>query len=299
MRDSTRWFVAVGVLLLGVPAVQAFQHQEYRADDGTTYQVLRSIAPLGGGADLERITTMAGSASGTGGCNMATTKAAAIIGVIQPDQTLHPFGSMRRTAIFMPNDITELSFDPNGAGEVVLGTGGGATRVCRNAADCSGGGIPLVGLGTADAGVPAACIASGVQATCEGSPRQTVGFGLTAMGNPPICQTGPTVNTDICAAAPADGFSLAPGQAIVFVFNGSLADVGFGVGAGGFGIDSDESGSVCMDGGVVSATAPSQSLPAPGSPPSDREKAPVAAPAGLAALAALLGLLGLRRLRRA
>ena len=297
MRDSTRWFVAVGVLLLGVPASQAFQHQEYRADDGTTYQVLRSIAPLGRGADLERITTMAGSASGTGGCNMATTQAAAVIGVILPDQTLHPFASTRRTALFVPNDITALSFDPAGGGEVVLGSGGGATRVCRNAADCSGG-IPLVGLGTADAGVPAACIANGVQATCEGSPRQTVGFGLAASGNPPICLSSPTVNTAICAAAPADGFSLSPGQAIVFVFNGSLAAVGFGVGAGGFGIDSDESGSVCMDGGVVSATAPSQSLPAPGAPPPDREKAPIAAPAGLAALAALLGLLGLRRLRR-
>lgn len=170
--------------------------------------------------------------------------------------------------------------------------------VCRNSADCSGG-VPLVGLATADAGVPAACIATGVQATCEGNPRQTVGFGLAASGNPPQCQTNPTVNTAICASSPADGFSLAPGRAIVFVFNGSLADVGFGVGAGGFGIDSDESGSVCMDGGVVSATAPSQSLPAPGAPPSDRERASVAAPAGLAALAALLGLLGLRRLRRA
>jgi hypothetical protein len=297
MLDSTRWLVAVGVLALSALPAFAFQHQEYRADDGTAYQVLRSVGSLGGGADLERITTVAGAESGTGGCNMATNQAAAVIGVIPPNQTLHPFASIRRTAILVPNDAGTVAFDPTGAGEVVIGTGGGATRVCRNAADCSGG-APLVGLATADANVPAACIASGVQATCEGNARQTIGFGLPASGNPPQCQSTPTVNTSICGTIPTDGFSLSPGQAIVFVYNGSLAAVGFGVGAGAFGIDADDSGSVCMDGGVVSASAPSQSLPGPGAPAPDRESAPAASPALLAALGGLLGLLGARRLRR-
>lgn len=298
MLGSKRLAAAVAGLLFSAAPGLAFDHQEYRANDGTAYQVLRSVGPLGGGADLERITTISGSASGTSGCNLATMQASAVTGVIPPDQTLHPFGSIRRTAILVPNDVTELAFDPSGAGEVVIGSGGGAVRVCRNPGDCSGG-APLVGLGTADANVPAACMASGVQASCSGTTaRNTIGFGLPSSGNPPQCQSSPTVNTAICAAAPADGFSLAPGQAIVFVYNGSLADAGFGVGAGAFGVDADQTGSVCMSGGVVSAMAPSQSLPGPGQPPRGRESAPLAGAGTLAGLAGLLALLAVRRLRR-
>ena len=288
--------LASGLILLAAPAI-AFQHQEYRAEDGTTYQVLRSIAPLGGGADHERVTTLAGSEAGSGGCNLSTTMASAVVGVIPPAQVLHPYASIRRTAVLLPNDITTLNFDPADSGKVTIGTGGAATKVCQVAADCAGGGAALVGLATADGQVPAACIASGVQANCESNTRQTLAFGLTASGNPPQCQSSPTVNTSICSGEPADGFSLAPGQAIVFIYDGSLAHVGFGTGAGGFGIDADASGSVCPDGGVVSSTSPSQSLPAPGLPPT-RNPAPAASIVGLAALATLLALLGSHRLRR-
>ena len=287
---------ALAILAAG-PAL-AFQHQEYRAEDGTTYQVLRSIAPLGGGADHERVTTLAGSESGSGGCNLSTTMASAVVGVLPPGQALHPYASTRRTAILVPNDIDVLDFDPSSAGKVTLGIGGAAIKVCRAAADCGGGGAPLVGLATADANVPAACIAGGLQGNCEANTRQAIAFGLTASGNPPQCQSSPTVNTSICASEPADGFSLAPGQAIIFVYEGSLGLVGFGAGAAGFGIDADDSGSVCSDGGVVSATSPSQSLPAPGvpTPPST---APAASTLGLAILAAALAVLGSRLLRRA
>lgn len=283
---------AAAVCLLAMPAA-AFQHQEFRAADGTAYQVLRSVAPIGGGADLERVTTMAGAIGGTGGCNATTTTASALNGVIAPGQQLHPFGSIRRTAILVPNDITAIAFDDGGSGTVTIGSGGGAVRVCRSG-NCSG--AALVGLATGDAGVPAACLANGVQAACEGNQRQTIAFGLAAAGNPPVCQTAPTVNTDVCDPTPSDGFSLEPGEAIVFVYNGSLGGVGFGVGAGAFGIDSDAEGSVCQEGGVVSATAPSQSLPGPGLPRSDTT-APLAGPAGLAALAAALLAWGARRIR--
>jgi hypothetical protein len=296
---AKHWPVLAGVasLLAGAPAA-AFLHQEYRADDGTAYQVLRSVAPLGGGADRERITTVAGAQAGTGGCNLSTTDASAVVGVIAPSQVLHPFGSIRRTAILLPNDASALSFDPSGSGRITIGSGGGAVRVCRVGSDCDGGGAALVGLGSADANVPAACVASSVQADCEANARQTIGFGLAASGNPPQCQSSPTVNTTICADEPGDGFSLAPGQAIVFIYNGSLGGLGFGVGAGGFGIDADASGSVCAEGGVVSATAPSQSLPGPGAGPPGRNSAPAASTIGLCLLTGLLGLLGAGRLRR-
>ncbi|MBX3028229.1 hypothetical protein KF840_25345 [bacterium] len=296
MRNRRRWLALAGALTLCAAwRAQAFEHQEYRAADGTTYQVLRSVGPLGGGAERERITTLAGSQSGSGGCNLSTTMASAVVGVIPPGQSLHPFGSIRRTAILLPNDITALAFDPTHSGRVTIGTGGSALKVCQSAADCGGGATNLVGLATADMDVPAACIANGLQADCESNTRQAFAFGLAATGNPPVCQVGPTVNTSICAAEPSDGFALSPGQAIVFVFSGSLGSVGFGVGAAGFGIDANASGSVCMSGGVVSATSPSQSLPAPGQPRT-RERAPAASALGLAMLAAALALLGHRLL---
>lgn len=284
--------VAVTAVLIAGSAL-GFDQQEYRGTDGTAYQVIRIVGPLGGNADRERITTIAGATGGVGSCNLTTTDASAIAGALPPSQTLHPFNSIRRTAILTPNDITALSFDPSGAGTVTLGTGGGAIEVCRNAGDCSG--AALVGLGSASGGVPAACVASGIAATCESNQRQTLGFGLSASGNPPVCLSSPTVNTSVCAAEPTDGFAMTPGQALVVIYSGSLGGVGFGVGAGAFGIDSDDSGS-CPDGGVVSAMAGTLSLPGPFRPPTDGVRAPVVSLLGLAALSVLLVLAGSRRL---
>lgn len=275
---------------------RAFEQQEYRATDGTAYQVIRVVGPLGGGADLERITTIAGAPGGIGACNLTTTDAAAVAGALQPAQTVHPFSSIRRTAILTPNDITALAFDPAGAGKLTLGSGGGAIEVCRNSGNCSAG-VSLFGLGSASGGVPAACVASGVQASCEGNQRQTLGFGLTAAGNPPVCQSSPTVDTTVCAAEPSDGFAMTPGQVLVVIYNGSLGGIGFGVGAGGFGVDSDSSGPLCMDGGVISAMAGTQSQPGP-FVPDGAVRAPVASLLGLAVLSLLLAAAGSRRLRR-
>jgi hypothetical protein len=287
--------VAMTALTIAASA-PAFEQQEYRGEDGTAYQVIRVVGPLGGNVDLERITTIAGATGGVGSCNLTTTDASAVAGALPPSQTLHPFNSTRRTAILTPNDITALSFDPSGSGTVTLGTGGGAIEVCRNAGDCSG--AALSGLGSASGGVPAACVASGVAASCEGNQRQPLGFGLSASGNPPSCLSSPTVNTTVCAEEPSDGFAMTPGQALVVIYNGSLGGVGFGVGAGAFGIDSDDSGS-CPEGGVVSAMAGTQSLPGPFQPPPDGVRAPAISLLGLAALSALLVLAGSRRLTAA
>ncbi|MDX2170284.1 MAG: hypothetical protein SF182_24645 [Deltaproteobacteria bacterium] len=285
--------VAVSLALFSAGAAHAFEQQEYRAADGTAYQVIRIVPPLGGAADLERITTVAGAVGGVGSCNLTTTDASAVAGALQPSQSVHPFGSIRRTAILTPNDISTLSFDPNGSGTVTLGSGGGALKICRNSGNCSG--VALTGLGAASGGVPAACIASGVAAGCEGNQRQTLGFGLSATGNPPVCLSSPTVNTTVCAAEPGDGIAMNPGQALVLIYSGSVG--GFGIGAGGFGIDSNESGS-CPEGGVVSAMAGTQSVPGPFRPTGSAD-APAASLLGLAALAGLLAVSGVRRLRAA
>ena len=89
---------------------------------------------------------------------------------------------------------------------------------------------------------------------------------------------------------------MTPGQVLVVIYNGSLGGIGFGVGAGGFGIDSNASGSLCMDGGVISAMAGTQSQPGPFQP-DGAVRAPVASLVGLAALSVLLAAAGIRRLR--
>jgi hypothetical protein len=265
----------VFLLLYGSnPARAQFTETEFRAGDGAAYQLLRSVPPLGGGADSFRVTSLGGSSTGVGGCNftqnMAGQIATAVAGTLPPLQSLHPFNFIMRTAIVVPNDITSVSFDPAFGGRLTLGTGAGAINICHVPSECPGGvSEPLVSLSTATTDVPPACIANNVNAQCDGTnERDVIAFGLTST-TPPVCDTGqlPSVNTLICDAAPTDGFSLDSGEAIVFVYNTSLAGFGFDVGAAGFGIDADGVNSPNCDAGeVVSAAArldtnPGQPLP--------------------------------------
>ncbi|MGH7788850.1 MAG: hypothetical protein ACRERC_18415 [Candidatus Binatia bacterium] len=300
MQSIGRW--AAGVVGLAATllatSVAAFQQQEFRAADGTAYQLLRALAPLGAGADEDRLTTISGSSSGNGGCNTITPSASAIAGVLPPGQALHSFTSIQRTTVLVPNDATVASFDISGAGRLTLGTGGGAIEVCRIAGNCPNGSAALTGLASADANVPAACLAQGLQANCEnGNMRNAIAFGLPATNN--ICNTpaNVTVNVPVCAPKPSDGFSLPLNRAIVFVYNGSLSGQGFDVGAGGFGVDTNASNPSCASGGVVSALARLDSNSGLGPLPPSRH-VPVASGSALIALAALLGLLGRQHLRR-
>jgi cysteine-rich repeat protein len=265
---------AVVAVLCAATAQAQFVESEFRAADGTAYQVLRVLPSMPNGSEKQRVTTVAGSATGIGGCNVlgntAGQVASAIAGVLPPLQVLHPFNDIRRSAILVPNSITSISFDIANAGKVTLGTGPGAMSICRIPSDCPGGGAPLVPLTADTGGIPSACIAQQVMSACEGGNRRDViAFGLPANTNPPLCNdpTDVTASSFICAPEPADGFTLTPGQAVVLTYNGTLAGKGFDLGAGGFAIDTNGSNpSGCAASSVVNASVrldshPGQPLP--------------------------------------
>lgn len=268
-----RALVAAGALLIGVaPAAQAqFTESIYRAADGTAYQLVRVVGTLAAGAERQRVTTLMGSAGGTGGCSVSGSVsgqiASASVGALAPDQNPHPYDQVRRTAILVPNSATAVAFDANNGGRLTIGTGGSAINVCRVPGDCPGSSAPIVTLDSNSGGVPPACLAHNVASSCEGSTRRTMyAFGLPASGSPPVC-TAPamvTTSTFLCSPEPSDGFSLQSGQAVVFVYNGSLAGSGFSIGAAGFGIDANGSNSPgCGPNSVVSASSRNDSSAAP------------------------------------
>ena len=265
--------LAVALSVGMAPAARAqFTQSVYRAADGTAYQVVRVVPPLSSGAERQRVTSLVGSASGTGGCSVSGSisgqPAAAVVGALPPSQVVHAFDSMKRTAILIPNSVSALTFDANNAGKLVLGTGGSAINVCRVPSDCPGGvSTPIVALSSNTGGVPPACLAQGVGTTCDGANlRNLIAFGLPATGSPPVC-TAPsnvTTSTFLCAPEPSDGFSLGPNQAVVFIYNGTLGGTGFSLGAAGFGIDANGSNSPgCTANSVVNAGSRNDSSAGP------------------------------------
>jgi hypothetical protein len=247
--------------------VTSLNEQLFRAADGTAYQLIS----LGAGSQAPvRVTTLAGSVGGVGVCEMTPAAipgqpVSAIAGVLVPQVALHPFNGIERTALFTPNDLSSITFTPNLGGRLTLGTGAGAVNVCSTPVDCTGqpNVLPLFGLDSATGGVPAACIASGLTAACDGTNlRAAFAFGLPSQGAPPVC-TNPsavTVDTTLCAAAPSDGFTLNLGEAIVFVHDGSLQGLGYATSVAGFGISPVPAG-VCAGGGVINGVAQTQALP--------------------------------------
>jgi cysteine-rich repeat protein len=244
----------------------------FRAADGTSYEVLLA-ANLGGGAESLRITTVAGSLAGAGSCSFTGDEVgdavSAIGGVLPPTMSLYPYASIRRTFLLEPNDVNQLNFNSAFGGRVTLGTGAGALNVCASEFDCTNqvNAQLLVGLDSGAGGVPPACIASNRNATCDGSNlRDAFAFGLAATGSPPVCSNPNqvTINTTLCAPTPADGFTLASGQALVLVYSdGDLNCAGFHPAVGGFGISEDALNPTgCPAGTIVSATGASQSQPA-------------------------------------
>jgi len=259
--DTTRAIaLAVTVVASGAVAEAQLDQRLFRAADGTAYQVLRA-GGLDSGAEKMRVTTVAGSAAGVGSCLMTGTASGdplSAVGGTQVAQTLHPYATVGRTAVLVPNDIVQLSFDSTVGGRLTLGNGSGALSVCGSQFDCQGAQNvqALVGLDTAIGNVPAACIAENLSAACDATNlRGAFAFGLPATGQPPVCNniTQVTVDTSVCAATPPDGFDLGAGQAIVFVYGGSLAAVGFDVASAGFGVTTDVSPLGCGADSIVSA----------------------------------------------
>jgi cysteine-rich repeat protein len=277
--NAARAVLLAGLILVcghGVARAQ-FTQSEYRAADGTAYQLVRVVAPVGAGAERQRITSLSGSSSGSGGCSVSGASAgqvaSSVVGAFPPGQVLHNYSSIKRTAILVPSNVTSISFEHGNAGRLTIGTGAGAVHVCRVPGDCPGGSsAPIVPLTNGTGGVPPACIAEGVSTACDGSNmRNTIAFGVPSSGSPPICNSAASVTTStfVCAPEPSDGFALQAGQAVVFVYNGSLAGLGFGVGAAGFGIDTNGSNSPgCAAGSVISAASRNDSNAAPPLPTS-------------------------------
>jgi hypothetical protein len=266
MNRSTRW-LALSLTLLAASAtsVNAQTQTLFRADDGTAYQVLRNVPPLGSGATHVVFTTVGGSASGVGSCvgigNVSGDPVSALGGANpSAGETLHPFDAIVRSAILVPNDITELAFDQHFGGKVTLGiansdcTGNMAPDPCctglgtgtctpltvchDNGFDCGGSGQPTQKLNTASTGVPAACIANGLAPACDMPVTfNSFAFGLANNGaDPPLCTTpgDASVNEHVCDPKPTDGFQLDDNTAIIFIYDSSLAGAGFTTAYGGF-----------------------------------------------------------------
>ena len=272
-----RVLVAAGLVIVGVASADAQIIQTvFRAADGTAYQIIQPDTSAG--TAHTRVTSVGGSADGIGGCNisqgMSGGNAQAVAGVLQGLQILHPYDQIVRTAIVttnIANPNTDVTFDPSFGGRVTLGTGAGAKNVCKSAFDCTSALDPqgLVPLSSSTGGVPEACIANGVNAGCDlANLRNVFGFGVALSGSPPTCTSAGdvTVNTTVCAAEPTDGFVLSGTQAIVFIYDSSLAGSGFSIGSAGFGITGGAkapclAGSLVFNAQAALITAPAPPLP--------------------------------------
>jgi len=153
---------------------------------------------------------------------------------------LVPFNNVTRTTVLSPTDLV-ASFNPAENGRLILGNAPDMFDICFDPADCGGGAddAAVVSIATMDPLVGAACVQSNVLALCSGGTlgRATFGLGLFRdMAN--NCLGLPTTDTPLCAEPPSDGFTLEPGQAIVFIYQVPTMTP-LAVGWAGFGIDLD------------------------------------------------------------
>ena len=271
---------------LAVPArAQLTMSFTQRATDGTVYQVIAvPPGPLSVGAEEVRVTTVAGGVAGLTSCTSITgsqnaparAAAGAEVGI---GQVLHSLASVQRTTVLAPAPF-QVTFDPGGSGRLVLGAGGSAFQVCRNGALCTGSEIvaSLVPLTTGDVNVPPGCVASNFSAGCSSALLTAYGFNLDS-NNDGVCDASPTTSTNVCASPPSDGFSIPTGGMIVFVYDGALANTGFSVGAGGFGVDTNGANQPgCSTNSVVSADGQTQSAPPPPPPTETPTNTPTETP---------------------
>lgn len=276
---SVAWVVAT---VLGGAVTSEAQFSlsfNQRAANGTVYEVLvvPSPGPLTAGADEMRITTIAGSTSGVQSCSstggISGQNTAAVAGVDPNIGALHPFADVRRTNVLTPSSVSSVTFSSGGAGRLTIG----GIDICANPADCTGGdpdasifdldGNVVASGSITGTAIPQACVATGVTALCSSGSFTTFGFGLARDNTTKACNSLPTTNRTVCGAPPTDGFTVQPGQVIVFIYNGNLANTGFSVGAAGFGIDTDGSNNPqCSANSVITADGQNPSAPPPPPP---------------------------------
>src|SRR5215472_6426753 len=189
MKISRRWLAfALSLVVSAATTVNAQTHTLDRADDGTAYQLIREIPPLGAGADATQITSIGGSIGGLGSCvQIGSMPGQPVAGVGGPNpaivnQILFPYNQVHRSAILVPNSMA-VNFDPSFGGRLTLGTGAGAIDICKDPIDCPALAPTPVLLSSSSGGVPPACVANGVAATCDGGNiRNVFAFNLPATG---------------------------------------------------------------------------------------------------------------------
>lgn len=214
--------------------------QLFRASDGTAYQVVSANGTIRPGVDALRITSVAATIGGLreneGEALSAEPTTWALVGVTPGDATLFPYTQISRTGILRPPDLSQ-HFDPTGSGRLRLGSSEDAIAICADDRLCAEAPIraKLLPLNAQGLGVPRACHALGATTGPNDGfvNLNTLGFGLTATGDPPVCIGQPTTSTKVCSSPSADGFGITRGRAVVFVYRNVGGDP-LTVGAAGF-----------------------------------------------------------------
>jgi hypothetical protein len=236
------------------------------AVDGTLYYILSARGSPGAcGGEAIRLTSLAASTTGTQVCaavgNTAGDPTSALAGVLPPGQVLHPYDDTLRTRVLHPGSDL-VRFSAAGSGQVILGPGAEAISVCAADADCAaapGGVAPLYPL-DATPGEPPACIATASPDCTVAEAFDFLAFGVASAGSPPVCRSSEsdvTIDTTICGPLPRDGFTLRPGDAIVFTFGRgeTLRGFSFSIAAAGFTSAPDEASQICAPNQVLRPVA--------------------------------------------
>jgi 6-phosphogluconolactonase (cycloisomerase 2 family) len=217
------------------------QQRLYRSARGQVYQVLQNPGAAAAlGAEAVQITTLVGSTASVAQCANAADALSEpqAVAAASGGRAMAP-GLVRKSARFA--SAGEPCFNRNArAGDGQLCLGSGCTLDCG----CAAGGACQVftladgrSLAEATVDAPAATLVDELAELadpCSGfAGRSTYRFG----------SGGPTVETRLCAGAPADGLRLPAGSSMAFVYPaGALAL--FNAGFGGFPIDVDGQNSI-------------------------------------------------------
>jgi 6-phosphogluconolactonase (cycloisomerase 2 family) len=241
------------------------EQHAFRAGDGTVYQLVQAVPVLRATDEGRfRLTTLAASAGEVLGCVTDGSTGGDLIQTAAATATLLDPALVRRTAVLTPNDFTDFQFDPEDGGRLQLGGGPGGVEVCSRPAACPDA-APLAPLGDDSGGVPPACVARrAAPGFCGGeSMQESLGFGLGAVDGDCADPTRLSTTAEVCDLPRADGFTLEPGQAVVFVYQPGRQPVEVGI--GGFGLAATAGNRPrCGAGQIVSALAETAEVPRAG-----------------------------------
>lgn len=255
----------------GVFVPNDIRQQLFRSQNGKVYQLIQNFGSGGSfGAEAVQVTTLVGAEAGSvGQCANAAGATSDPQAVTAAEAgRAFPLSSVFKSGI-VPFTTQEPCFSESAVvndkldGRVCLGpdcVDGGCS--CPAGGDCVAFTLTDGTVLTAGSpGIPAATLVeplAELDDPCSGfAGRATYRFG----------QSGPTTSTRQCTEAPADGFRLAAGEAVVFAYDTPLAAL-FNAGFAGFPVDVDGANTLsgCVRGGETVlhfGRAAFDSVPAP------------------------------------